>query len=98
MAATRADSPDRTATIDQILKRVRNEFLEMPGLRLTCAQARRLWHLDATTCDAILRRLVSARFLACDANHQYLHPTDPAKGSMAKAAIDPRRHLHVRSA
>jgi hypothetical protein len=46
-----------------VLQRVRAEFLEMPGLRLTRAQARRLWALDETLCDAILAALVEARFL-----------------------------------
>jgi hypothetical protein len=46
-----------------ILQRVRAEFLEMPGLRLTRAQARRLWALDEALCDAILAALVDARFL-----------------------------------
>ena len=30
-----------------IVKRVRTEFMEMPGLRLTPAQAMRLWSIDA---------------------------------------------------
>jgi Fic family protein len=43
--------------------RVRGEFLEMPGLRLTSEQAARLWHVDAATCTAVLSRLVTDRFL-----------------------------------
>jgi len=35
----------------------------MPGLRLTEAQARRLWGLDAASCDALLGALVDAKFL-----------------------------------
>jgi len=35
----------------------------MPGLRLTAAQARRLWGLDAELCDALLGALVDANFL-----------------------------------
>jgi hypothetical protein len=36
----------------------------MPGLRLTMQQARRLWRLDETVCDAVLATLVDAHFLA----------------------------------
>ena len=36
---------------------------EMPGLRLTEAQARRLWGLDAASCAALLAALVDAKFL-----------------------------------
>ena len=51
------------AASDDVLRRVRGEFLEMPGLRLTEAQARRLWNLDATSCTALLKALVDSRFL-----------------------------------
>ncbi len=52
-------------TIDPggILQRIRGEFLEMPGLCLTPGQARRLWNLDAASCDALLQALVAADFL-----------------------------------
>lgn len=48
---------------DDVLRRVQGEFLEMPGLRLTEAQARRLWGLDAASCSAALGVLVDAKFL-----------------------------------
>ena len=35
----------------------------MPGLRLTPAQAQRLWGLDRESCQALLGALVDARFL-----------------------------------
>ena len=50
-------------TIDEVLLRVQGEFLEMPGLRLTEQQARRLWGLDAASCSVLLSALVDARFL-----------------------------------
>jgi hypothetical protein len=50
--------------IQEVVRRIRGEFLEMPGLRLTRQQARRLWRLDETACDAVLGALVDARFLA----------------------------------
>jgi hypothetical protein len=48
---------------DDVLRRVQGEFLEMPGLRLTEPQARRLWGLDAVSCGALLSALVDANFL-----------------------------------
>ncbi len=45
------------------LRRVRGEYIEMPGLRLTTAQAQRLWGLDRAACDALLGALVDAKFL-----------------------------------
>ena len=35
----------------------------MPGLRLTPAQARRLWGLELETCDAVINSLVASDFL-----------------------------------
>jgi hypothetical protein len=49
--------------IDDVLRRVQGEFLEMPGLRLTEPQARRLWGLDAVSCSALLEALIDAKFL-----------------------------------
>lgn len=52
--------PETTALM---LYRIRGEYLEMPGLRLTIEQAARLWHVDDATCAAVLARLVADRFL-----------------------------------
>ena len=49
--------------IDEVLQRIQGEFVEMPGLRLTAAQAQRLWGLDRDVCDALLAALVDAKFL-----------------------------------
>ena len=48
---------------EALLLRVRGEYREMPGLRLTFAQACRLWQLDAPTCAAVLATLVHDRVL-----------------------------------
>jgi hypothetical protein len=56
-------TPEPTGSREEVLRRVRGEFLEMPGLRLTEPQARRLWGLDATVCDALLSALVDSNFL-----------------------------------
>ena len=55
---------DTSVGIQEVVRRIRGEFLEMPGLRLTPEQARRLWRLDETACQAILGALVDARFLS----------------------------------
>lgn len=48
---------------DALLHRVRAEFLEMPGLRLTPEQAARLWSLEPAVCLFVIDALVGARFL-----------------------------------
>ena len=50
--------------IDDVLQRIQGEFVEMPGLRLTAAQAQRLWGLERDVCDALLGALVDAKFLS----------------------------------
>ena len=46
--------------MEALVQRVRGEFREMPGLRLTFAQACRLWQLDPTICEVVLERLTRA--------------------------------------
>jgi hypothetical protein len=50
--------------IDDVLQRIQGEFVEMPGLSLTTAQAQRLWGLDRSVCEELLKALVNANFLS----------------------------------
>lgn len=52
-----------TAEAEDWLQLIRAEYLEMPGLSLTLAQAQRLWCLDANDCRTLLDTLVQRRFL-----------------------------------
>ena len=49
--------------LDRIVYRIREEFREMPGLRLTPAQATRLWGLEQEMCAAVIDRLVATAYL-----------------------------------
>ena len=51
------------ASLDDWLRLIRAEYLEVPGLHLTKKQVERLWGLDALTCDAVLDALVETQFL-----------------------------------
>ena len=55
--------PTTQQPLDDVIRRVQGEYIEMPGLRLTPAQAQRLWGLDRSACDALLDALVDAKFL-----------------------------------
>lgn len=48
---------------DIVIERVRSEFVEMPGLRLTLPQAMKLWGLNRDECQRAINTLVSASFL-----------------------------------
>ncbi len=41
------------------LQRIRAEYREMPGLKLTVAQASRLWHVDPANAQQLLDLLVA---------------------------------------
>ena len=62
--------------VEHILRRIQSEFLEMPGLRLTCAQAQRLFDLDALVCESLLAALVDARFLVETSSGFFVRHTD----------------------
>ena len=47
-----------------VCRRVQGEYLEMPGLRLTSAQAARLWAMDRQTSERILDALTQTGFLS----------------------------------
>jgi hypothetical protein len=48
---------------ERLVRRIRAEFVEMPGLCLTPEQAQRLWSLEPRTCEALLQTLLDSRFL-----------------------------------
>lgn len=54
------------------LWRIRGEYMEMPGLTLTVAQAARLWHLDQPSIEQLLNVLVADGLLHRTAAGAYL--------------------------
>ena len=59
-----------------MLKRVRAEYLEMPGLRLTLEQAQRLCGLEEAMCKMVLDALVDDKFLCVKSDGFYSRLTD----------------------
>ena len=49
--------------IDTVVVRLRNEFTEMPGLRLTIPQAMRLCGLTREDCTEVVEQLIRDSFL-----------------------------------
>jgi hypothetical protein len=72
--------------LESLIARIRGEYSEMPGLRLTFAQACRLWQLDGSTCEMLLDQLVRETFLLRTLDGAYIAlPSTPraqAKGRM----------------
>ena len=48
---------------EERIRRVKAEFLEMPGLKLTVPQAQRLWGFDRPTCESVIEKLTNSHFL-----------------------------------
>ena len=69
-------TPPRAVATDELLIHVMGEFEAMPSLRLTLAQAMRLWGLDRPVCEAVLHTLVEVEFLERDCWGQFVK-TEP---------------------
>jgi len=55
-----------------LLRLIRAEYREIPGLKLTKVQARRLWGIEPHVCDAVFTALLDSRFLAETPTHAYV--------------------------
>jgi hypothetical protein len=62
VTAVRDTAPTATKIRD-VLQRVQGEYRDMPGLKLTEAQAQRLLGIDCDTCAVVLTTLIERRFL-----------------------------------
>jgi hypothetical protein len=80
-AASESNQPLRDA-----LDRIRGEFLEMPGLRLTDRQAQRLLGLDAELCATLIAELLQERFLVRtrDGSFMRVERATPAKAGLVQ--------------
>lgn len=74
MLAAALDRPQ--VRLEHLEHVIRAEFAEMPGMRLTPAQARRLWSLTDEECQALLGCLVTAGFLSRGIDQRYCRRTD----------------------
>ena len=58
------------------LKRIRAEYLEMPGLRLKAEQIQRLCGIDRSVCQTVLDSLVDEKFLGISSDGHYARSID----------------------
>jgi len=79
-----------------LVRWVTRDFLDLPGLRLTQAQAMRLWNLDGRDCFELLEHLVGTGFLMRCPGGLYARPPHAhmARASLSGvAAAAPSRRL-----
>jgi hypothetical protein len=86
------------ASKDQLLCRIRGEYLEMPGLRLTRAQAQRLWGLDEQACAVLLESLTADGFLAQREDGMYVRSGESTTGFPPTRMIKVDRTPRLRTA
>ena len=67
------------------LTRIRAEYLEMPGLRLTLEQAQRLSGVERAACQRVLDRVV-------ETNVSWVRPN----GTYARVIEGPSIHVRIR--
>ena len=67
MRSDRRNPPSR----EELLRRIRAEFCDMPCLRLTCGQAQRLFALRRDVCERVLADLVRDRTLTLGPDERY---------------------------
>ena len=82
-----------SVALAELLCRIRAEYLEMAGLRLTAAQARCLFGLDSETLDAVLAALVDAKFLSRTDNGIYAIASTTGVATCRTAGIGVDRNV-----
>jgi hypothetical protein len=74
--------------MQHILERLRSEFQEMPGLRLTAVQIQRFCGVDPLICQTVLDALVESNFLCRRPDGTYSRVLDSfGRPAAAKAAL-----------
>lgn len=68
--------------------RIRGEFNEMPGLKLTMAQACRLWHTDESAVRQALDTLVDEGFVTRTASGAFMALPRPRAKTLKAALSD----------
>jgi hypothetical protein len=71
---------------DEIITRIAVDYIEMPDLKLTARQARRLWNVPAEACDRALAALVERGFLVQSRSGTFLRRASGAAVPLSRAS------------
>jgi hypothetical protein len=80
---------------ESLRDRIRGEYLEMPGLRLTVEQMQRLCAVERSVCQMVLDAMVDEKFLCVTSGGAYVRATEGtvARPRAAKAAARPEQRV-----
>ena len=73
----------------QAFARIRAEYVEMPGMRLTAGQVQRLSGIDVAICRLVLDDLVRSKFLHVAHDGSYARGTDDGPSRLRTAKAEP---------
>jgi hypothetical protein len=82
-----------TCRPEQILERLRAEYLEMPGMRLSLEQVQRLCGIERSMCKVALDALVETKFLCRRTDGAYVRLDDASVSRRRASTAD----LHPKS-
>jgi hypothetical protein len=77
------------SALPTLIDRIRSEYIALPGLKLTAAQARRLWPANEDLFGAAMEALVAEGFLRRLPSGTYICMPRP-DGASARADVPPR--------
>jgi hypothetical protein len=72
----------------QALERIRAEYQEMPGMKLTLEQVERLSGVDRSICMQVLDALVNAKFISRRTDGSYTRFVDGRPSLLSTAKVD----------
>jgi hypothetical protein len=76
------------SSLPTLIDRIRREFTDLPGLKLTPAQACRLWHVNEDTCRAAMTSLIAEGFLRQTASGAFISLPSPRGRSVKAPLVD----------
>jgi hypothetical protein len=71
----------------QAFERIRGEYREMPGMRLTLAQVERLSGVEISVCRLVLDDLVGTQFLSVRPDGSYARGTADGHSRLGRANV-----------
>ena len=80
----------KASQVQDVLNRLRAEYLEMPGLRLKPEQVQRLCGVERTMCQLALDSLLESKFLCVKSDGHYARLTDGTIHRLHPAKADVR--------
>ena len=81
---------------DGLVARLRAEYREMPGMRLTAEQVQRLCGIERAMCQEVLDELVAAKFLWVNAHGAYARLPDGDVSRLRTAQASVQRFVSSR--